>query len=946
MDNLSIKKKLVLAFISIAILVTILSAYSIYSVTKASDGFTDYREMARNSILASRVQANMLMIRMNVKDYLKTVSSKDITEFNQYYDITSSFIKKAQKEIKDPLRASMVQEVSDDLKTYKKGFFEVIAFMNTRNNIVHNNLDINGKIIEQLLTSVSRSAKKDKDIKAVLTTNEGLRSLLLARLYTAKYLATNLKSNATRVNEEFDDLSKELVVINNEIQDPIRTKQLKEAVSLIAKYKEGVNNIVSLIEKRNSIINMQLNVIGPKIAKKSENMKLLIKKEQDTLGPEVAQLNNTLKHSSIIISSFILILIFALSILIPKNIRYSLNSLHQGVKNLLDSSSRSSRVSINSDDEIGAISQDFNKYLQKIEDNMIEDEKLVEQANLILQGNYNITISPRNNQDMLGITLQHITMSLRDFAEVAQGVSNGNLAIKVKVKSENDTLALSINKMVDTLNDIALHADKIAQGNFKSNISPKSNSDVLGNALHNMTNNLREVAKENFIRQWLQTGQENIYNLLREEHKSEYLSEELLKILAQYTGAIVGMIYIHNEIEEYLEEHARYGYPIDEIPDIKYKVGDGIVGQCAKDNQTVILHDVPKDYFHIESGLGQAIPDNLILIPFLFRGELRGVIELGFFGDIREDVETLLENLREGIGIAYENISSKDKLITQSNKLKLQKEGLEHSKKALEHIHRHTQESIEYASLIQGALIPENQVFKKYFSSHLIIWQQKDIVGGDIYLFEELRDKDECLLMVIDCTGHGVPGAFVTMLVKAIERQVIAKINNDKNIDVSPAWILSYFNKTMKKLLKQENEDSVSNAGFDGGVIYYNKRENILKFSGAETPLFYIVDEELATIKGDRHSIGYKKSNADFEFKEHTIDLKEGMQFYITTDGYLDQNGGEKDFPFSKKRFSKLIQEHHQMNFSDQKKILLDTLERYQGDGDRNDDITLVGFKI
>lgn len=271
---------------------------------------------------------------------------------------------------------------------------------------------------------------------------------------------------------------------------------------------------------------------------------------------------------------------------------------------------------------------------------------------------------------------------------------------------------------------------------------------------------------------------------------------------------------------------------------------------------------------------------------------------------------------------------------------------LDEARNGLEIINKHTRDSIEYASLIQGALIPDTKLMSEYFNDHLTIWQPKDIVGGDIYLFEELRDKDECLLMVIDCTGHGVPGAFVTILVKAIERQIIAKINNDLTIDVSPAWILSYFNRQMKILLKQENADSISNAGFDGGIIYYNKKEKILKFSGAETPLFYMEDEELKTIKGSRQSIGYKKSDSNFVFKDHIIKVKEGMQFYCSTDGYLDQNGGEKGFPFSKKRFANLIKECHVETMAEQKEILLNTLVEYQGDEERNDDLTLVGFKL
>jgi len=275
---------------------------------------------------------------------------------------------------------------------------------------------------------------------------------------------------------------------------------------------------------------------------------------------------------------------------------------------------------------------------------------------------------------------------------------------------------------------------------------------------------------------------------------------------------------------------------------------------------------------------------------------------------------------------------------------------IEKAKKEIESIHKHTKESIEYASLIQSALIPETKLFRNYFKDHFIIWYPKDTVGGDIYLFEELRNEDECLLMVIDCTGHGVPGAFVTMLVKAVEREVITKILNDKNIDVSPAWIMGYFNRTLKKLLKQESHDSISNAGWDGGIIYYNKRDQILKFSGAHTPLFYVDEKgELNTIKGNRYSVGYKKCDANYEYKETILNVKEGMKFYCTTDGYLDQNGGEKDFPFGKRRFGNIIKQYHDESMADQQTMFIYDMMDYEQmvpNNERNDDMTVVGFSI
>ncbi len=276
----------------------------------------------------------------------------------------------------------------------------------------------------------------------------------------------------------------------------------------------------------------------------------------------------------------------------------------------------------------------------------------------------------------------------------------------------------------------------------------------------------------------------------------------------------------------------------------------------------------------------------------------------------------------------------------------------ERAKKEIEEIHQNIKSSIKYASLIQGALIPEDKVFKNYFKDYFVLWEPKDTVGGDIYLFNELRHSDECLLMFIDCTGHGVPGAFVTMLVKAIERQIIAKIEYDRynDIDVSPAWIMQYFNKSLKKLLKQETKNSISNAGFDGGIIYYNKKTQILKYAGAYTPLFYIDEnKEFQTIKGDKYSVGYKKCDSNYKYKETILKVEKSMKFYCTTDGYLDQNGGKKDFPFGKKRFENIIKNNFNKSMSIQKDIFIDEMMQYEKiikNNDRNDDMTVIAFEI
>ena len=263
----------------------------------------------------------------------------------------------------------------------------------------------------------------------------------------------------------------------------------------------------------------------------------------------------------------------------------------------------------------------------------------------------------------------------------------------------------------------------------------------------------------------------------------------------------------------------------------------------------------------------------------------------------------------------------------------------------LQEVNDQVHKSIEFSSMIQRALIPTQESFENFFQDYFTVWKPRDTVGGDIYFFEELRHKDESILMVIDCTGHGVPGAFVSMLVKAIERNITGYIKKSDET-VSPAKLLSVLNRSMKHLLKQHDKTAESNAGFDAAIVYINKTEQLIRYAGAEIALYYEEDTQIKSIKGDRHSIGYRTSKIDYIFKDHELSLDAVNKLYLSTDGYLDQNGGKKGFPFGKKKFKQILQDNRKLSMLEIEKILLNELETYQGDNEANDDITIVGVKI
>ncbi len=261
---------------------------------------------------------------------------------------------------------------------------------------------------------------------------------------------------------------------------------------------------------------------------------------------------------------------------------------------------------------------------------------------------------------------------------------------------------------------------------------------------------------------------------------------------------------------------------------------------------------------------------------------------------------------------------------------------------------KNIQDSINYAALIQYAILPTDETIEDYFSDSFVHWQPKNTVGGDIFFITELASKDEVLIMIIDGAGHGVPGAFVTMLVKAIETQIIADIAYGK-LDPSPAKILAYFNYSIKTMLKQE-KGSRSNAGFDGGILYYNRATNSCKYAGAKTPLYIINDNQLEIIKSDRKNVGYIRTKIDQQYTEYDIEIKADTRLYLCTDGIIDQEG-ENDSTYGKKRFENIILKNHRLSFKRQKQHITDDFNHFITDAkqqtiEQRDDITIMGLKF
>jgi serine phosphatase RsbU (regulator of sigma subunit) len=258
-------------------------------------------------------------------------------------------------------------------------------------------------------------------------------------------------------------------------------------------------------------------------------------------------------------------------------------------------------------------------------------------------------------------------------------------------------------------------------------------------------------------------------------------------------------------------------------------------------------------------------------------------------------------------------------------------------KSELEFKNKNLTDSLIYAKRIQEALLPSENYFRKHFEDSFILFKPKDIVSGDFYWIGEKGDN--VFVVAADCTGHGVPGALMSM----IGIEIIGKAINESNIE-TPSLILAVLNRALEKTFKSgKNIGTIIRDGMDIGLCRIDKVQKKMIYSGAFFPLYLIRDNSLTEIKGDKLIIGLNPEA--ISYTDHEIDLLENDIFYIFSDGFVDQFGGSENKKFMYRRFRYLLTKIHSFSFEDQKAILEEEFRGWMGNNVQVDDIMVIGFR-
>jgi serine phosphatase RsbU (regulator of sigma subunit) len=293
------------------------------------------------------------------------------------------------------------------------------------------------------------------------------------------------------------------------------------------------------------------------------------------------------------------------------------------------------------------------------------------------------------------------------------------------------------------------------------------------------------------------------------------------------------------------------------------------------------------------------------------------------------------------IAFVYLVVMSQTRSLIKMRRLLREKEQaldqIEKQKVELEIRDKNITDSLIYAQRIQEALLPSEEYFRKHFHDSFIFFRPKDIVSGDFYWIGAKGDK--VFVVAADCTGHGVPGALMSM----IGLEIIEKTINEDNIE-KPSSILAVVNKGLEKTFAREkNIGTIIRDGMDIGLCVIDRKERKIEYSGAFFSLYLIRNNILHEIKGDKLIIGM---NPDaIEYTNHELDLLDDDIIYIFSDGYIDQFGGISNKKFMYRRFKYLLMTIHGFPFRDQKAILEENILTWMGKNAQIDDMMVIGFK-
>lgn len=399
---------------------------------------------------------------------------------------------------------------------------------------------------------------------------------------------------------------------------------------------------------------------------------------------------------------------------------------------------------------------------------------------------------------------------------------------------------------------------------------------------------------------------------------------------------------IYNPVNEKLEFK---GFLENEIrmPEFSFDIKDSnrLATLSFNQKKEIIIDNYELDYSKYIKQLPKAVSGrntaSIIYLPINSKEKTIGVITIqSFLANAYSEYQfNILKNLALSIGISLENAGIYERLeeIVKDRTKEILKQ-----KSIIEEKNKDITDSINYAKRIQAAIMPDEDGLKKFIPESYIYFKPKDIVSGDLYWYHKKGNK--IFVAAIDCTGHGVPGAIMSVIANGLIRDSIIK----RGIE-DPGDILHAIDNELINLLSRENNFSKTTDGMDIALVVVDFSNYAIEFAGAYRPLILLRDQKIIEYKGSRFPIGFYDSGSK-SFTTVKVPFKLNDRFYLFTDGFIDQFGGENKKKLNRKRFYDLLLNSNEMKMGEQKSFLDYAINNWKQDESQTDDVLVIGLNI
>ncbi len=315
--------------------------------------------------------------------------------------------------------------------------------------------------------------------------------------------------------------------------------------------------------------------------------------------------------------------------------------------------------------------------------------------------------------------------------------------------------------------------------------------------------------------------------------------------------------------------------------------------------------------------------------------------------EIRQNMEEL-EAINENLIKTSEELRQKNEILREATEvldlknrqIRSNRDQLYEQSLMMKEQNTNITKSLRYAKRIQDAIIPEPEQFRQLFAQSFILAIPRDIVSGDFYWFAQHGSRK--VIIAGDCTGHGVPGALMTMIGNSLLNQIIT----GQGLTRPDQILLELDKKLSETLQKRSNNGKAIHDGMDMAVITVDEERNVLEFAAAHNPLFQIRNGELNRVKGSRFPVGSSQYKEDKVFDLHEIEIQSGDTYYIFSDGFQDQYNQKEKRKYMTKRFRNFISEISPLPMTEQKMALSEELKEWKGNGPQTDDVLVLGIRF